>query len=133
MAVYNTIQRKELTAFLQSHSDQFFTIDELFEGMKNDSSLEKVPSRSTLYRLVREMISDGKLRRIIKEDNRESVYQYIADEKCCEHLHVKCSVCGQVYHLSEEATKEIIENIKTSNSFTVDVDTILTGKCSECK
>ena len=133
MAVYKTVQRQELSAFLQSHSDQFFTIDELFEGMKNDSSLEKVPSRSTLYRLVREMISDGKLRRTIKEDNREGVYQYIADGKCSEHLHVKCSVCGQVYHLSDEATKEIIDNIKASSSFTVDTETILTGKCSGCK
>jgi len=133
MAVYNTIQRQELTDFLENNHESSYTIEEIYEIMKNDDSISKKPSKSTLYRLVRELVSDGKLRRIVKESNRECVYQYIEEESCKEHLHVKCSVCGQIYHLSEKATKAIIDNVQENDSFSVDTDTVLTGKCADCR
>ena len=46
MAHYQTEQRKMLLAFLKAHSDQAYTIDELWEAMKEEQSLEMVPGKA---------------------------------------------------------------------------------------
>jgi len=133
MAIYKTIQRQELIRFLKTHDEEAFTISEIFEYMKNDTEYFNVPAQSTIYRLIRELTESGIVKRTVKGNSRQFVYQILKEENCLNHLHMKCSVCGQMYHLSEEISKIIAENVMTNNSFSLGNDTVLSGKCVKCK
>ena len=80
MAHYQTEQRKMLLAFLKAHSDQAYTIDELWEAMKEEQSLEIVPGKSTIYRMMPGLVEERLVRRFVKGNSRSFVYQMICGE-----------------------------------------------------
>lgn len=128
MKVYNTHQRKILIEFLQNNSNRVFTIEEITNSI--DSSLI---SQSTAYRLMTKLVEDGLVHRSVKGNSRSFVYQYINNEKCEGHLHMKCIDCGKVYHLDSQVSTHIRNDIKDNTSFEIDSHTVLLGKCNTCK
>ncbi len=133
MSVYNTVQRRELMAFLEAHKQESFTVAEIEQGMINDPCVTIKPSQSTLYRLIRELVESGEVRRTVKGNSRKFVYQITGGEQCSHHLHMKCVDCGMVYHMNDEESREIVEKILSCDSFAVDSSTVLVGKCSKCR
>lgn len=128
MRVYNTQQRKNLIEFLQRNSSKAYTIEEIINNMGGESI-----SQSTAYRLMTKLVDDGLVHRSVKGNSRSFVYQYISNEKCEGHLHMKCTDCGKVYHLDSSITTHIQNDIKNNTSFEIDSHTVLLGKCNICK
>ncbi len=128
MRVYNTQQRKNLIEFLQRNSSKAYTIEEIINNMGGESI-----SQSTAYRLMTKLVDDGLVHRSVKGNSRSFVYQYISNEKCEGHLHMKCTDCGKVYHLDSSITAHIQNDIKNNTSFEIDSHTVLLGKCNICK
>lgn len=128
MKVYNTHQRKALIDFLQSNSDKAFTIEEIVNCMNGNEI-----SQSTAYRLMTKLVEDGLVHRSVKGNSRSFVYQFINNEKCEGHLHMKCTDCGKVYHLDHDVTALIQNDIKKNTAFEIDSHTVLLGKCNTCK
>jgi Fur family ferric uptake transcriptional regulator len=124
MKTYHTHQRKSLLDFLKSNSDKAFTIEEIIENLSGDPI-----SQSTVYRLMTKLVEENLVHRTVKGNSRSFVYQYISDEKCENHLHIKCTDCGKVYHLDSGVTSIIQSN----TGFEIDSHTLLLGKCGECK
>ena len=127
MKTYHTHQRTNLLSFLKENSDKAFTIEEII------ASLSEPISQSTVYRLMQKLVEENLVHRTVKGNSRSFVYQYISDEKCENHLHMKCTDCGKVYHLDSGVTSIIQNNIKSNTSFEIDSHTVLLGKCGECK
>lgn len=128
MRVYNTQQKKTLIDFLQANSAKAFTIEEIIESIGSG-----VISPSTTYRLMTKLVEDGLVHRSVKGNSRSFVYQFISNEKCEGHLHMKCTDCGKVYHLDSGTTSIIKNDIKNSTSFEIDSHTVLLGRCNSCK
>ncbi len=128
MKTYNTHQRKALIDFLQAHSKEAFTVEEIVEKMSGGGI-----SQSTAYRLMTKLVEDGLVHRSVKGNSRSFVYQYVNSEKCDGHLHMKCTDCGKVYHLDHSVTALIQNDIKESTHFEIDSHTMLLGKCGNCK
>lgn len=130
-STYQTQQRKILLQFLSSAEDKQFTIEEIMEEMNRKG--ETVP-KSSLYRLMKKLVDEGVVRRHSKEDSRQFVYQIMESEACHSHLHLQCTECGRLVHLSEEATKEARKWMEGSTGFELDQEkTFLYGKCNDCK
>ncbi|MBR6784891.1 MAG: transcriptional repressor [Clostridia bacterium] len=127
MKTYHTHQRTSLLSFLKENSDKAFTIEEII------ASLSEPISQSTVYRLMQKLVEENLVHRTVKGNSRSFVYQYISDEKCENHLHMKCTDCGKVYHLDSGVTSIIQNNIKSNTSFEIDSHTVLLGKCGDCK
>ena len=127
MKTYHTHQRTNLLSFLKENSDKAFTIEEII------ASLSEPISQSTVYRLMQKLVEENLVHRTVKGNSRSFVYQYISDEKCENHLHMKCTDCGKVYHLDSGVTSIIQNNIKSNTSFEIDSHTVLLGKCGDCK
>lgn len=127
MRVYNTQQRKSLIDFLQANSEKSFTIEEIINEMGEEIS------QSTAYRLMTKLVEDGLVHRSVKGNSRSFVYQFINNEKCEGHLHMKCTDCGKVYHLDHSITAHMQDDIKNNTGFEIDSHTVLLGKCIECK
>ena len=127
MRVYNTQQRKKLIDFLQKNCEKAFTIEEIIAAMGNEGI-----SQSTAYRLMTKLVEDSLVHRSVKGNSRSFVYQYINNEKCEGHLHMKCTGCGKVYHLDSGITSIIQNDIKNNTHFEIDSHTVLLGKCDTC-
>lgn len=133
MAVYKTAQREALLAFLRENSERAFTVREIAEGIKQDSNIEKAPGESTIFRLIKDLVESGEVRRTVKDNSRTFIYQIMTGADCGHHLHMKCKVCGKLCHMDEQESREIMEKIRSNDMFEVDSSTILIGKCSDCK
>ena len=130
MAHYQTAQKKLLLSFLREHSQEAFTIGELAEAL---AGAEHAPGRSTLYRLMPELVEEGSVKRFAKDGSRQFLYQMIG-EHCHSHLHLKCSVCGRILHMSPEESQNLIRLIDRNHSFSVDTgSTVLFGCCEDCR
>ena len=130
MSTYRTEQKKILMDFLSKNRDRSFTIDEITAGIEANGT---VLARSTVYRLVSKLVSDGVLRRFVKADSRSASYQLVACEHCDSHLHLKCVGCGKLFHMDEDISDELVSRIRACSAFSVDEEeSVLYGKCSSC-
>ena len=93
------------------------------------------PAKSTVYRLVAEMATQGHLRRFPKTDGgRGWLYQYHEKHNCDGHLHLKCAACGMLLHLECGMSNELLAHIENTHGFQVDnTATVLYGLCAECR
>ncbi|WP_028511164.1 transcriptional repressor [Ruminococcus sp. NK3A76] len=133
MAKYNTLQKEELRCFLARHKTESFTVRQIADRMKADPEVTKAPGESTVYRLVKELVESGEVKRTVKGNSRNFVYQLTEGEGCHHHLHMKCVACGKLYHMNDEESREIVEKIFKEESFELDQSAVLPGKCRECK
>lgn len=128
---YQTQQRKILLSFLSSAHDRQFTIEEIIEELKGQGHNV---AQSSVYRLMKKLVDEGLVRRHSKEDSRQYVYQIMKSEECHSHLHLQCTECGKLVHLSHEATKEARQWMQGATGFELDQEkTYLYGKCTDCK
>lgn len=128
MKNYETEQKKIIMELLRSRSDRLFSVEELAAACGEQCS------RSTVYRLVRRLAEEGELRRTPAEGGRGFLYQYMEGEGCHDHLHLKCSLCGQITHLDHRLSAPLLDTIETLIGFSVDTtQTVLHGLCSRCR
>lgn len=132
MAIYQTEQRKTLIDFMKKHSDTSFTIEELVKKMQSD--LHSVPGKSTVYRLMQKLVKEGTVKRFVKGNSRQFVYQIAGCEQSDKHLHLKCVECGKLFHMSDQLSGHLLKQIFADSNFSIDEgQTVLFGKCAECK
>ena len=128
MKGYRTEQKKLLLAYLSSHADRAFTLDELATVMT-----ECGVGKSTVYRLVARLSEEGAVRRYAREEGRGYTYQYLEGQDCHSHLHLRCTACDRVIHLSEELSHLFARTLGESMDFTLDDGrTLLFGRCADC-
>lgn len=129
MASYNTKQKNLLISWLTDHKESSFTIEELAAQLAVDDSH---PGKSTVYRLVNRLVDDGVVKRFVKGNSRHFYYQ-LAGSDCKHHLHLKCTACGALLHMSHEESEAIMAAVKNSKFFEIDSsNTTLFGVCREC-
>lgn len=134
MSVYHTEQKRILEKFLLDNREKSFTIDEITQKIKESAKgCSGIPGRSTVYRLVKTLCEEGKVRRFVKNDSRKASYQIVCHEHCDSHLHLRCLGCGKLFHMDESISDELLRKISVSNNFLVnEEETVLYGKCSVC-
>ena len=55
-------------------------------------------------------------------------------ESCRAHLHLKCSICGQMVHMGHEESLDLVRMIDKKYHFSVsEGDTVLFGLCENCR
>lgn len=133
MMAYQTEQKKVLLDYLCRHSEEAFSIDELADAMQAEN-LPAVPGKSTLYRLMPQLVEEGRVKRFTKGHSRHFLYQMVSCTHCCDHLHLRCTVCGRLYHMEDQESAQIVRQILEKHHFAVDgADTILMGCCEGCR
>ncbi len=127
---YHTAQKKILIEFLQQHSEEAFTVEELAARLMG----EHAPGKSTLYRLLPHLVETGDVKRFTKDGCRKAMYQAVGCCHCEAHLHLKCTDCGKLLHLDDDASTAVLRNVLRNSHFAVDEkQTVLFGKCGSCR
>ncbi len=127
---YNTVGKRLLIEFLARNAERTFTVDELFEALtESGASIGK----SSLYRLLEKLVTDGAVRKF-KESEKSAEFQYLGDEECYHHLHLKCESCGKLVHLKCRRSSRLLAHIFTEHGFSIDSKkSVLYGKCEDCQ
>ena len=134
MAEYETRQRRVLLDFLKRHPDRGFSVEELYAELSSCCPQCDLPGKSTLYRLIPKLVSEGLVKRFSGERGRQFQYQLVDCEECQAHLHLKCTECGCLFHMNHAASEQIICEVLEQNAFSLDQkETVLFGICRDCR
>ena len=125
---YNTGKKKQITDLLSLNSQSSFTLEEIVERVAPDGK-----GKSTVYRVVSELVEEAVVKRISDGKTRHCSYQYIGKGECKSHLHLKCRDCGKLIHLDKKISDTFTEALRESDGFTLEYGCMLFGKCEECK
>lgn len=129
LMTYHTAQKARLFSFLQQHADTAFTAEELCDALAGAGAVGK----STVYRLLPQLVAEGQVKRFSGSGQRRALYQAVGCAHCDAHLHLKCTVCGRILHLDESASDAVLRRVRQSSAFSVDEgQTVLFGKCAAC-
>lgn len=132
MATYKTHQKEMLLEFLNRHSETQFSIEDIV--LKLSEEYEDAPGKSTVYRLMGQLSEDGTVKRFVKGNSRQFLYQIAGSEECHHHLHLKCTECGRLLHMGHALSERVLSEILGENDFSVETDsTTLFGCCKDCK
>ena len=133
MAQYQTEQKRVLLAYMKAHSEESFTIEELCERLKQETALTAAPGKSTVYRIMPKLVEEGLVKRFVKGNGRQFLYQMVCGEHCDRHLHMKCSVCGKLYHMEDTESEALFWQVMRKHHFQLDEGrTVLFGQCEGC-
>lgn len=134
MAEYETKQKRILLDFLRAHPDRGFSIEELYDALCLACPVACVPGKSTLYRLVPKLVTEGLVKRFSGEHGRQFAYQIVSCDDCDAHLHLKCTACGGLYHMDHAVSERIMNEVLNRSDFSLDEkETVLFGVCRDCK
>lgn len=134
LAEYETKQRRILLDYLTAHPDRGFSVEELYDALLSEHASDIVPGKSTIYRLIARLVSDGLVKRFASGQGRQFAYQIVACEACDAHLHLKCTACGSLYHMDHAVSEQIMREVLTISDFALDEkETVLFGVCKGCK
>ena len=134
MAEYETKQKRILLDFLRAHPDRGYSIEELYDALCKACPVACVPGKSTLYRLVPKLVTEGLVKRFSGEHGRQFAYQIVSCDGCDAHLHLKCTACGGLYHMDHAVSERIMNEVLSRSDFSLDEkETVLFGVCRDCK
>lgn len=127
---YQTEQKRQLLHFLHENKTKQYTIDEMISHMDS----ENMPGKSTIYRLMKQLVEEGKVKRCNKNNSRQFVYQLLDGECCSMHFHLQCENCGKLFHLQEEETRQVQYFLHLKKNFDIDIGrSLFLGICENCK
>ena len=131
MAVYKTVQREILLEFLKEHKNEEFTVREIAYELSRRGDLEKIPSESTVYRLLKDLEKNGSVQRDINPENREFVYRLIVAHE--NGVSMRCRVCGNVYSVDNETSRKLQADIAGVGDIVPDSNIEFIVECKNCK
>lgn len=131
MPIHHNTKQKGLILDALKKSQTHITADELIDMLK--ASSEKV-SRATVYRYLKELEENGKVKKYALGEKNCSCYRYVDENSDChEHYHLMCEGCGKLEHIESDVIKNFAENAKQIFGFEIDEGrTVFYGKCKNC-
>ena len=140
---YQTPARRALTDFFASHPDRHFTAEQICtllcdtdDRIAQGGRRGEFIGKSTVYRQLSRLCAEGRLRRfedVAPDGSAVHVYQYLPEQGCAAHFHLKCLACGRVEHLECDQTDALLAHIRADHGFAVDCgSSILYGLCAKC-
>ena len=130
---YRTRQRAAILQYLKTHPHAHLTAEELCDALHaHGVSVGK----STVYRALDMLVDAGVVRRFTASPGEGTCYQYAGGDgmQCHAHFHLKCVVCGTLYHIECDHLDELTAHLGIQHSFTVDyAKTVLYGTCDPCR
>lgn len=128
MAGYMTKQRRVLLSFFESHPDEIFSALQIVQQLDED-----IISISAVYRNLTALEEDGLLRRHAKSGAREVYYQYVACDHCKGRIHLSCTKCDKLFHISPDHQRQLFAQMFQLEGFYLDAEaTVLYGICPQC-
>ncbi len=131
---YHTKQGAQLLDYLKSHAGRHITAAELIRALAENGT---PMGAATVYRRLEKLEAQGLVRRFALDDRGSACWQYIDPDApavdCHAHFHLKCTACGELYHLDCDHLQEIAAHVAQDHGFAIDPSrTVFYGVCADC-
>ncbi|MDY2737157.1 Fur family transcriptional regulator [Intestinibacter sp.] len=128
---YKTKQRELILEFLVNNKNRHVTVDEIIEYTRK---VHSPVGKTTAYRYMDELEQKGVIRKYTVEKGICACYQYIDEnQECHNHFHLKCKVCGELYHLDCNFLNDLKGHLYENHGFEIDSSkTVFYGTCKKC-
>ncbi|MEG0545611.1 MAG: Fur family transcriptional regulator [Oscillospiraceae bacterium] len=128
---YTTKQSELVLQCLKDNKETHLTAEKVYSVLKENNM---GVGRTTVYRHLEKLYSDGIIKKFIGGDGDSACFQYSDCGKVNHsHYHLKCTCCGALFHTECEFLGDLSKHILTEHNFIVDGSkTVLYGLCSEC-
>lgn len=128
---YKTKQKDLILNCLIKYKNQHVTADEIMGYLNKENA---AVGRTTIYRYLEKLVSEGIVRKYLIEEGKSACYQYMdGNNECNEHFHLKCVNCGKLMHIDCDYLKEINCHVADHHGFQIDHSkTVLYGYCKAC-
>lgn len=124
---YNTKRKNEILNYFLQHKEKSLSLKEVLSALAKDGEGE-----SSVYRIVASLCKTGVIRKITDPKSRHCKYQYVGDDACTNHLHLKCTSCGRLIHLDCDKSRALKESVLSLGDFRLDAAAFLFGECQSC-
>ena len=121
---YNTKQKDIILNYLIENKDKCLTSNQIYEYLKKDNKI----GLTTIYRFLNKLESENLIRKYT--DKKSATYQYINNDECKNHIHLKCIKCNSIIHLECDEALNLSKHIKDEHNF--NIDSTIFGICKEC-
>ncbi|MBQ8504104.1 MAG: transcriptional repressor [Clostridia bacterium] len=131
-STYNTKQKQLIKSVMTDNKDKQLTCEEIADLLKN---MGTPVGKTTVYRFLEKLTENGEVRKFIGINGKSTSFQLIDKElKCEEHLHLRCTECGKLFHLGCEFMNGVGEHIQKHHRFRIDNSkTVILGLCENCQ
>jgi Fur family ferric uptake transcriptional regulator len=130
-ANYNTRQGQRILEYMKSLGDAHVTIPQMARYFEEAN--EPV-GHTTIYRRLEKLAAGGKIRKFVLHDEKTTCYQYVDEgARCREHFHLKCEVCGGLFHVDCDFLDKIEKHLARTHGFQINLlKTVFYGTCGKC-
>ncbi|MBD9241146.1 MAG: transcriptional repressor [Ruminococcaceae bacterium] len=92
------------------------------------------PNPTTVYRYLDKLAGEQRVMKYVADKGEKAVFQYVDEGRHCrEHLHLKCTVCGRIYHLDCRFMDEVRAHLMAEHGFALQCEgSVLYGLCRAC-
>jgi len=127
----NTRQKRLILDCLTEHSGEHITAEGILGELKAKRHLV---GKATVYRYLKQLESEGQIKRYSIAEGVCACYQYIGPNSSCnEHYHLVCSRCGGVTHIESDIIKRFVKAVRQSDGFAIDErKMVFYGICKSC-
>ena len=91
--------------------------------------------KTTVYRHLEKLITEGQVRRYFLTGGNSACYQYIGSAaRCKTHFHLKCESCGELIHLDCDLLEDVAGHVRRKHRFAINsLKTVFYGTCKQCQ
>lgn len=129
---YATEKRAKILEYLKNHRDEDVCVKDIELHLRESGITVNV---TTIYRYLDKLEQEGQVLRRTSESGTTASFQYVQPEHACHnHLHMKCSNCGKIYHMDCSFMEEFQKHIYEHHHFVLSCRTsMLYGLCEDCR
>lgn len=127
---YSKNNKERILTFLEENSDFQFSVLQVYKALSAHGS---GPNLTTIYRQLENLVQLGEVLQFSSEDGKTKLFQ-LNGENCTNHLHVRCAICGKIFHLDCPKVDGFLSHIKKDHQIKINCkNSILFGICDDCE
>ena len=128
---YNTKTRQLILDYLINNRQHAVSASNILAHLEEQGA---APNPTTVYRYLDKLAGEQRVMKYVADKGEKAVIQYVDEGRHCrEHLHLKCTGCGRIYHLDCRFMDEVRAHLMAEHGFTLQCEgSVLYGLCRSC-
>lgn len=128
---YNTKTRQLILDYLMNNRQKAVSASNILAHLEQQGA---ATNPTTVYRYLDKLAGEEKIMKYVADKGERAVFQYVDEDRHCrEHLHLKCTGCGKIFHLECGFMDQVRRHLSEEHGFVLQCEgSVLYGLCPRC-